>query len=173
MVTYYVIVNKKDIHKKSGLLPSEKFGFSTVGNFPFATSNHHSGLDLYAEFKGAHLAMNPKTQTILKVESAGIRLGNKEAGESMVSIHRVSGDSLQMMGGYVDTDIKLNIVSQIMPDGTERTKNDARSDEMKKFITKKESPMLKAATYILQKGIDIKERNVGKQEKTEQPQRKM
>ena len=68
----------------------------------------------------------------------------------MVSIYRPSGNSVLKTGGYIDPNIKLTVVSQILPNGKERTKDDVRQEEIKKRLNKNEDNIvLRAATYLL------------------------
>lgn len=160
MVTYYAIVNKNDVHKISGLLPSEKFGVTTIGDFPFATSQFGQGrLNLYQRLNAAQYCMNPKTNTILKIECEDFSSsGNKGTGNTLVCKHYSKDieklskhDDIAMRGNYVDSSTRLNIVGQVLANGKERTKEDALKSEL--------NPILKAANFITKKvvGNDAKE----------------
>lgn len=80
-----------------------------------------------------------------------------------VMIFRKSGKDLQGIGQNIQLS-NINIISQVLPDGTEITKDRAMKDESNKsksLATNKKNPILRATSYIVR---NIKEKIVEKED---------
>jgi hypothetical protein len=174
MSIFYILAEKAKSGTKSGNLSSSNYG-------EFEANSPH-----FLELSGTKVAFSmmrekpeiPSGKILLKVEADNWEIKNvamkgKRDG-NIIRFQPGTEDATRTHVGNPKS-FKVKVISQVMPDGTERYKHNAELDERavnKPSKPQKENLLTKVGTSILQRAIDLKERNVGK-EQLEKPTRKM
>lgn len=198
MTIYYLVIPKNDANTSGKNLSLATFGEHEVSEENMSSllldkkTGNQQPFAIYNKVPTSSINQKEFTDThhVLKVEFEQDKNGRLFFDRVNCKTKYLNNDlteiQIHLNKAHLITNgpLKMKIVSQIMPNGNEMSKQDVMRSIEKEVAAKiamedkkpKQNPVAKAASFIgtaiAQKVINIKERNVGK-ENVETPRRKM
>jgi hypothetical protein len=166
MPIYYLIVNKERIASKEGNLPSSYFGERDAASLPFLDRKYFDG---NAKNRACKLWFDLRKPTPEEVRSNEIlikvNIDDKAMNETTYQKHEhvtstviIANYHDPTKAKYREVGLKVTVLSQVMPDGSERYKHNAEQEERPAIKAKKDHSIIRLATAVAQLGIDVKEK---------------
>jgi hypothetical protein len=154
MTIYYILADKERSKLPSGNLESSNYGEFDANSRRFTGIISAAPTFTLLNNKPANNSVRTD-QVVLKVEVDDLAIRYAQMKKEPVIgglafTTRITDDARETL--------KIKVISQIMPDDTERFKHNAELEERPAAKPKKQNPIIRFATKVAQLGIDVKEK---------------